>query len=356
MTWAVRSRNSSVLCRIDYLIIGQGLAGTLIGYRLHRAGHRVDYVDAPGQMAASSVAAGIINPITGRRFVRSWRIGELLTEARLLYGELERELGVKVWYDIPLVRTLFNRGEQNDWMARGGDAGYAKYLDDTPALGNLPELTYPAFAYGGVRQTARIDLAALMSSYRAWLLARGGLMERPFDYAELPSGYDRYVFCEGWRVRSNPYFAHLPRGGTKGEALLVRTDAPLIDRLLKHRVFVVPMPERGLYWIGSSSANSFTDDAPTPATADYLAERLREVLRLPFMVEGHLAAVRPTVRDRRMIIGSHPRQPDLYIFNGLGTKGASLAPLGSRWLFDYLESGIVLPCEVDSKRFAAPDL
>ena len=61
-------------------------------------------------------------------------------------------------------------------------------------------------------------------------------------------------------MRDNPYFAHLPRGGTKGEALLVRTEAPLLDRMLKHRVFVVPMPERGLYWIGASSANTFTDD------------------------------------------------------------------------------------------------
>ena len=126
-----------------------GLAGTLIGYRLHRAGHRVDYVDAPGQTAASSVAAGIINPITGRRFVRSWRIDELLTEARTLYSALERELACQIWHDTPLIRTLFNRSEQNDWLARGGDVGYADYLDDDPVLGNVPQLTHPAFAYGG---------------------------------------------------------------------------------------------------------------------------------------------------------------------------------------------------------------
>ena len=72
---------------------------------------------------------------------------------------------------------------------------------------------------------------------------------------------------------------------------------------------------------------------------------------MPFTVQDHLAAVRPTVRDRRMIIGGHPQRQDLFIFNGLGTKGASLAPLGSRWLFDFLESATALPVEVSSERF-----
>ncbi len=285
--------------------------------------------------------------------MRSWRIGELMQEARLLYGQLERDLGLRLWCDTPLVRTLFNRGEQNDWLARGGEEGYGEYLDDTPALGNIPELTHPAFAYGGVRQTARVDLAALTAGYRDWLRTRARLREQPLDYAHLPPSYDRYVFCEGWRVRDNPYFSHLPRGGTKGEVLLVRPEGPLLDRMLKHRVFLVPLADRGSYWVGASSANQFTDDTASPATAKYLADRLREVLRLPFTVEAHLAAVRPTVRDRRMIIGTHPTDSRLSIFNGLGTKGASLAPLGSRWLFDHLQTGASVPVEVSSQRFAS---
>ena len=54
--------------------------------------------------------------------------------------------------------------------------------------------------------------------------------------------------------------------------------------MLKHRIFLVPLPERGLYWIGASSSHGFTDEAPEAATADYLRERLREVLRVPFTV------------------------------------------------------------------------
>ncbi|MEM9260118.1 MAG: FAD-dependent oxidoreductase, partial [Bacteroidota bacterium] len=145
-----------------FLIIGQGLAGTLIGYRLEKAGHEVDYVDAPGQTAASTVAAGIINPITGRRFVKSWRIDELIPAAKDLYQELEGLLGEQFWYDLPLVRTLYHRGDMNDWQVRSADPGYARYLDENPELGQLPNLTVPVFAYAGVRHAARVAVHRLV--------------------------------------------------------------------------------------------------------------------------------------------------------------------------------------------------
>lgn len=297
------------------------------------------------------MAAGIINPITGRRFVRSWRIEELLPEARALYAELEQLLGVSLWHDLPLIRTLFNRGEQNDWLARGGDGGYSTYLDDRPELGNLPELTYPAFAYAGVRQAARVDVGRLVSSFRDRLRGAGRLREEAVDYTALPAGYERYVFCEGWRARFNPFFGYLPHGGAKGEVLIVRTTTPLLNSMFKHRVFVVPVGN-DTYWVGATNDNTFPDDRPSAAGGDYLRQRLAEVLRGPYEVIDHRAAVRPTVRDRRMLIGRHPELPQYYLFNGLGTKGASLAPLGSRWLFELLQDGGPVPEEVAIGRFA----
>ncbi|PHK99757.1 FAD-dependent oxidoreductase [Neolewinella marina] len=352
---------------MDYLIVGQGLAGTLIGYRLEQSGHRVTYVDAPEQTAASSVAAGIVNPITGRRFVKSWRIDELLPAARQLYRDLERQLDTPIWQEIPLVRTLFNRGDENDWLARGGDPAYADYLIDQPDLGSIPQITRPAYAYAGVGHSARVNLAGMVGAFRRQRLATRQLIAAPLDYSAispepdtpprvtLPGGsvarsFDRVIFCEGWRARFNPWFGQLPHGGTKGEVLIVRLDSPPLDRLFKHRVFLVPLGD-GTYWVGATSSNSFPDDRPTPANRTYLEDRLREVMTVPFEVVDHRAAVRPTVRDRRPMIGAHPAIPSFYLFNGLGTKGASLAPLVSAWLADHLDHGAPLPAEVDVRRF-----
>ncbi|WP_262712768.1 NAD(P)/FAD-dependent oxidoreductase [Neolewinella litorea] len=342
-------------------MVGQGLAGTLIGYRLERAGHAVTYVDAPEQTAASAVAAGIVNPITGRRFVKSWRIDDLLPEARQFYRELESYLDRPLWYDLPLVRTLFNRGDENDWLARGGDPAYAGYLIDRPQLGRIPQLTRPAHAYGGVGHSARVDICTLVEAFRSRKRSEGAYFDAAFDYDELlfdgrsrpewgGRSYDQVIFCEGWRARYNPWFGDLPHGGTKGEVLIVRTEEPPLDRLFKHRVFLVPQPD-GTYWVGATSSNRFPDDRPTAANRSYLEERLREVLTVPFAVVDHQAAVRPTVRDRRPMLGAHPDQPALIIFNGLGTKGASLAPLMSKWLLGHLENGEELPAEVSIRRF-----
>ena len=350
------------------LVIGQGLAGTCIGFRLTEAGHEVHYQDAPDQTAASSVAAGIVNPITGRRFVKSWRIEELLPEATELYGRIGATLGQNYWHPQALIRTLYNRGDANDWEVRSADEGYAEYMNDSPELGRLTQVTEPVFAYAGVRHAGRVDVKNLVADYRAALARGGRFIASPFDYATVPAllgdkpthvaaelknrggAYDRIIFCEGWRARFNPLFEGLGQGGNKGEVLFVRTDAPQLDRMFKHRVFLVPV-EKGLYWVGATSDNQFEDDAPTDANRKFLEDRLAEVLTVPFEIVSHEAAVRPTSRDRRMIIGAHPEDERLFIFNGLGTKGASLAPLGSKWLLDAITKKLAVPPEVDYRRF-----
>lgn len=359
---------------MNFLIIGQGLAGTLTGFRLEKAGHEVHYIDAPHQTAASQVAAGIVNPITGRRFVKSWRIDELIPEAKTLYRELESLLGVKLWHEQPLIRTLYNRGDLNDWQARSADPGYPEYMEDDPDPGRIPALTDPVFAYAGVRHAARVDIPTLVSTYRQKLAGEGHITEAIFDYATIPAllgadagaveglksnaspTYDHVICCEGWRARHNPWFNDLPHGGNKGEILIVKTKAPILDRMFKHRVFLVPLAN-DTYWIGATSENQFTDDSPTPANRSFLANRLAEVLTgTDYKIIDHRAAVRPTVKDRRMFIGTHPKIARLHMLNGLGTKGASLAPLGSRWLVEYLLEGKDIPSEVDINRYPPPTL
>ena len=307
-------------------------------------------MDAPGQTSASSVAAGIVNPITGRRFVKSWRIDELLPEARTLYRDLEAHLDTKIWYDLPLLRTLFNRGDENDWLARSGEAGYSEYMVDRPDPGRLPEVTEAVFAYAGVRHTARVDVGHLVTEYRTRLMREGHFRAEAVDYANLPEDVDRIIFCEGWRSRFNPLFSFLPPGGSKGEVLIVKTEAPLLECMFKHRVFLVPRAD-GTYWIGATNQNQFRDDSPTPSARQFLTDRLEEVLKVPYTLHEQQAAVRPTVRDRRPLLGQHPAYPSRFMFNGLGTKGASVAPLSSRWLYDLLESGLPVPAEVDIARF-----
>jgi len=345
----------------DYLIVGQGLAGTLLTHFLQRAGKSVLVIDQSHRGAATQVGGGIINPITGRRFVKSWRIDDLLPVARETYRALEEELGIDIYQERQILRALFNKREENDWLARTGDPAYAPYMLDNPSLQQYAQATRLAYGYGEVQHGAQVDIGQLVSAYAEKLKRENYLRVIPFDYHRMRITPDyvqyedltakRVVFCEGHQARRNPFFNYLPFGGAKGEVLIVKIKEAAFDKILKHRVFIVPLKD-GLYWVGATYDWRYEDDRPTERGRQFLTERLEDVLTVPFEIVEHKSAIRPTVKDRRPFLGVHPEFPNLYKFNGLGTKGASLGPYWAKHFLEHLEHDQPLDPEVDIRRFA----
>jgi len=345
----------------DYFIVGQGLAGTLLTHFLQRRGYRCLVIDQDKSTGASRVAAGLINPITGRRYVKSWRVDELIPFAEQTYRDLEAQLDVSIYHPRNILRSLFNHREESDWLARSAEPGYEAYVQDSIELGNYEKFTVAPYAYGEVTHSAQVDLSVLKSAFRQKLKADHELLDEPFDYEQLAIRADglsygsyraeRIVFCEGYQATVNPFFKYLPFGGAKGEVLLVRLPYANFEKVLKHRVFIVPM-QNDLYWIGATYDWKFADEQPTADGGNYLRDRLDDILRTPYEVVEHRAAVRPTVKDRRPFLGVHPDFERLFLFNGLGTKGASLGPYWASHMVDYLAKNSNLDKEVNINRFA----
>lgn len=346
---------------VDYLIIGQGVAGTLLAHFLQSLGCSVHIIDEYSEQAASQVAAGIINPITGRRYVKSWRVDELIPFARQTYHTLEQELGVRIFHERNIIRTLFNSREENDWLARTAQPGYESYLLDEASLHNYASRTLLAYGYGEVTHSGQTDLPTLTRAFREKLQREDAVTAVKLAYDQLAIKADgvkygaihakRMVCCEGAWGAKNPFFSYLPFGGAKGEVLIVRIPGADFEKIMKHRIFIVPLAEKDHYWIGSTYGWKYADAAPTEEGRLYLEQRLRDLLQAPFEVVDHRAAIRPTVKDRRPFLGQHPDLPALHIFNGLGTKGASLGPYWAHHMAAYLEEGATLDPEVDIQRF-----
>ena len=345
----------------DYLIVGQGLAGTLMSYMLQEAGRNSLVIDAGIEHAASSVAAGIINPVTGRRYVKSWKIDTLLPFARKTYTALEELLSCKLVFEYPILRAIGSVKELNDWLLRSADPEYERYLMDEADPGAYTDKIHPAYAYGECSEGMRVDIATLIAAYRDYLSQASRLLPMAFDHSqlELRSSGVSYagirakgiIFCEGYRAKDNPFFDYLPFHGDKGEVLLVRIPDANFDKLLKQQIFVVPMGG-DLYWIGTTYFRNWTTLFPTEEGRAYLEQQLSDLLKVPFEILDHKAAVRPTVRDRRPFLGSSPLAPQVWLFNGLGTKGTSLAPYWAAHLCAHLLEGTPLDKEVDIARFA----
>ena len=347
---------------IDYLLVGQGIAGSLLAYRLIQARKTVRIIDSGLHHGSSIVAAGIINPITGRNYVKSWNFETLSTEITALYTELEQVLGISLLREVKILRTLFNTFDQNKWMSKSARPDYKDYLgeieknheDWSPVLRqNLPL----AVTHHG----KLADLPLLVTTLRSKWVEAGILETGCFDSRNLScqSDYVSYgdlrakdiIFCEGNGILNNRFFKSLPMIGYIGEVLKVKIPDIRTKNILKQKSFLVPLNEQ-IFWFGpfDHPHNSF-EKAPSENGRRVLVQNLKNIIQAPFEVVEHLAGVRPTVIDRKPILGTHPHFSRIHIFNGLGTKGASLAPYFSKLLVEYLIANKPIPKSVNIDRF-----
>jgi len=344
----------------DFIVVGQGLAGTLLAHFLKAAGKSILMINPPDGNAASQIAAGIINPVTGRRFVKSWMIETLLPFAKTTYQTIENQLNIHIYHEKNILRALANPKEENDWLARATEPGYTPYLAEKADPEKYGRHLHAPFAFGETKGSAQVDLPVLITAYRNDLKIKDEFLEETFDYAAisfLPDGLvykdlkaKGIVFCEGYGMKANPFFKDLPMRGDKGQVLHVRIPEAGFEKMFKDQVFIVPMAS-GQYWIGATYEPHFENEDTTEAGKKFLATQLSASLKLPFEITAHKAAVRPTVKDRRPLLGVHPDFPRLYLFNGLGTKGTSLGPYWAHHMTDYLLGKSEIDPQVDIRRF-----
>ena len=305
--------------------------------------------DMPG--SASRVAAGIINPVTGKRFVKSWRLDDFFPAAQRHYQALETELQVKIWEKRPILRLLTPGEEANNWSTRCALPEYESLLSEAIHAGAWSPLLKPGFKFGAIQGAARVNFPKLLAAFRAQALAAGQVLEKTVAYEDtenLLKQFDRVVFCEGYRAQHNPFFPALSWQLAKGEALLIRFQdarANYITDMLKKSNLVAPLGE-GLFWAGGSYQWDYPNLEPTPGERDYILMRLNEILEAPFAVISHAAGIRPTVKDRRPFLGESVLLSNVFMFNGIGTKGALLAPFWAEHLAEHLVAGTPIDPEV----------
>jgi glycine/D-amino acid oxidase-like deaminating enzyme len=106
-----------------------------------------------------------------------------------------------------------------------------------------------------------------------------------------------------------------------------------------------------MYLVGATYENEFDSVEPTEKMLNELKRRLNKVLELEYTVVEHFAGIRPTVKDRRPLIGQHGDHQNLWIFNGMGSKAYSLAPLLSKELADSMVNNAPLHPEINYTRY-----
>lgn len=352
------SKSSQIKGQI--LIVGQGIAGTLLAYFFYKNKQPFKVIDKFFPGASSNIAAGIINPITGRRMVKSWRFDELYSFAKKTYHELNSFLDVKVFEEKNILRALNTIFEENEWDRRSGFEENKAYFLQNPDLVDYENKLLPVHAWGELTGAARVNFPLLNGTFRQFLKTNQLLIEDTFDFEKLSfqeeqtiyngASFDKIIFCEGAKGKQNPYFNYLPFAPTKGEILKITIKDWPLKKLIKNSIYIAGV-EKDLCWVGTTNSFKLDDPYPTPDNLLYLKNKLNQAIDIPYKVVAHQAAIRPTIADKRPLIGQHPKFRSLYIFNGLGTKGASLGPFFANQFVDYLLSKTPLDKEVNISRF-----
>jgi glycine/D-amino acid oxidase-like deaminating enzyme len=350
----------------DVLIVGQGICGTFLSWWLERAGvsHRV--IDESRPFTASKTAAGVINPVTGRRIVKTWMIDELLPFVREVYRQIDKELDITSIHAASVVDFFPNPQMR---------LAFLKRYDEDPQYLQCPaeEHGWDAFfryelGYGVVDPCYLVDLPGLLASSRKRMLVQQILLEERFEEKELvvegpgvlykDISAKRVIFCDGIGSFTNPYFSRLPFAPNKGEALIVdipglRDASPVGGSVMifKKGISLAPWHD-GLYWVGSSYEWSFEHEDPTDFFRKRTETALTEWLKLPFRTVEQFASVRPATLERRPFAGFHPLYPAVGILNGMGTKGCSLAPYFAYQLVQHMTAGSPILPDADIRRFS----
>lgn len=337
------------------LIVGQGIAGTALAWALLQRGAMVRVADGNLEHSASVAAAGLINPVTGKFYVKTWRYDDFFPVAQRFYHQIEIALGLRVWSEVRVLRLLDTPKAANDWEARKSDESYTPLLSTCIEAGPWQPFVRLGGPWGETRGAARVDFPRLLSAFREYLSRKALFTAQhltPEEALRCASDYDAVVFCEGWRGALNPFFPNLPWRLTVGTALLIRLKSPEANELrnvLKKNLLFIPLGD-GTLWVGASYQQWSPEKPLPPLPTAALEAELQQVIRVPFERLRVVGGIRPTVRDRRPLIGRSPEYAHLFMFNGLGTKGALLAPYWAEHLAEHLLEGRSLSPEVRLER------
>jgi glycine/D-amino acid oxidase-like deaminating enzyme len=349
-----------LIMQVDYLIIGQGICGTMLSWFLHKEGKSFAVIDDNNEHSSSKIAAGIINPITGRRYVTTWMIEDVMPFAMQTYKEIGAYFNDQFVFGKSIIDFFPSPQMRNAFVDRITEDD--TYLHSYPDQNHFNQYFNYDFGCGEISPAYTVHLQLLLASWRKKLLDMDAIVEEEFHTEDVNLTGDginyrgitakKIIFCDGVAATNNPWFTLLPFAPNKGEALIIECPDLTNQHIFKKGMMLAPLPVPNTYWVGSNYQWEFKDDQPSEQFYQQTTGLLKHWLKAPFRVLAHKAAVRPATIERRPFVGFHPLYSNIGILNGMGTKGTSLAPFFAQQLTQYLVYNFPIADEANVHRFS----
>jgi glycine/D-amino acid oxidase-like deaminating enzyme len=346
--------------KVDYIIVGQGLAGSVLAYTLMQHQQTVLVVDEEKENTSSKIAAGLCNPVVFKRLTKSWMIDQLMPTALNFYKNQEIVLHNQFYFPLPIYKLFVGEEEKEFWRQQCNEPELVDWINhkvDFPFDRNLVD--YP-FGAASTLKSGYLKTAKWLDAFKNYLKSKDAFIGKKFDYNAVVfendfvcwEGYlaKKIIFCEGYQSINNPYFDWLPFKLTKGEVLTVDFKNLTLKSAINKGVFVLPY--NNYYKLGATYDWDHLNEEVTEKGRNELLKKASTFIKDEIIVVEHKAGIRPTVLDRKPLLGLHPKHKQLAVFNGMGTKGVMIAPYFAQIFVEHLIENTPLSAEVDINRFS----
>ncbi|MCB9033253.1 MAG: FAD-dependent oxidoreductase [Chitinophagales bacterium] len=329
----------------DLLIIGQGLAGTMLSYYAEQNDITYHIIDEYNPNASSNIAIGIVNPITGRKLVKTWMIDDLLPFAFDTYQTIATKYQLDFVQQKDIYKIFSSSDDIELWHQRKVDVDYQNYMGDV--VETVHQNIKTPFGAGIIQQSFWIDVAKLTAHFRKTLLAQQKLSQATFDenkaqwlanescYVYNDIKYKYIINCQGYKAKMTNAFKDYPFSSAKGEYFTIYAPALQLNKIINKNIFIVPLGN-DLYNVGTTFVWNDLSESMTENGKTELLQKLHKLIQCEYTIVEEKAGIRPTTKDRRPFVGKHESIPNLYILNGFGTKGVSLAPYFAKQLLEEI--------------------
>ena len=342
----------------DYIIVGQGLAGTLLAHKLIEEKKRVLIINTNLPAMSSKVAAGIINPVAVKRCIKSWNIDLYLPYAIQYYKQLEKKLSSKFLKISSIYRLFSSLENRKTWQIKCSNTNISKYINH---IYTDSQYSFLKDSLGGasILPAGRLEVEKFLNISKEYICEKATYISDQFDYSCLnldnsiyrSTSFNKIIFCEGFRMLDNPYFNYLPLRPTKGEMLLINIpNLRSIDKIFSKDIWFMQLKPFH-FLVGATFQHQAFDDKPTEDGVAYLKSKLNNMLSIEYKIINVLVGVRPTTKDRKPLIGLHKTYKNLAVFNGFGSKGVVQGPFLTANFVNFLTKGQKLMEDIDIQRF-----
>ncbi|HMP98631.1 MAG TPA: FAD-dependent oxidoreductase [Cyclobacteriaceae bacterium] len=347
--------------KFDYIIVGQGLAGSCLALELLKRDKKILVFDEPAKNRSSIIAAGLFNPVTGRKMTKTWLADKLFPQLIRFYTEAEKLLQTRCLYESSVYRPFYTAEEQNEWMANSANEAYKSIIQEVHVKSTFGNDVHDAFGGLLLKQSGYLDTKIFLAAVRALLIANGAYREAHVELQAanindkeiiLADGTSAaaIIFANGLGSMQTDFFSWLPFKALKGETLSLKVEK-MPEIIYNRGVYLVPEPGQMSLKAGATYDPRNLAAGITEAGRAELEESINKLIKFRYKIVDHDWGIRPSTADRKPILGKHPAFENVLIFNGLGTKGVSLAPFFAEKMAKFLSGSDQLYKEVNIERY-----